>query len=123
MDSAAFTELSTYGQWRTTPQEYADHINRLKHNGNLVAAVTQDLMCERMILEKTGRTIRDHQTMTIERYNQLIYLTDVYVMPVLQGCSPESYCRHLVELRFVTKPWPMGWSRKRLQAQRQSEPD
>ena len=104
MDSAAFTELSTYGQWRTTPQEYADHINRLKHNENLAAAVTQDLMCERAILQKTGLTIRDHQTITIERYNQLIYLTHVYIMPVLQGYSPESYCHHLLQYGSLLNP-------------------
>ena len=104
MDSGAFTELSTYGQWRTTPQEYAHHINRLKDNGNLLAAVTQDLMCEPMILKNTGRTIKDHQTITIERYNQLIYLTDVYIMPVLQGYSPESYCDHRLECGSLLNP-------------------
>ena len=54
MDSGGFTELSTYGRWRTSSQQYADEINRWKDNGNLVAAVTQDLMCEPSILHKTG---------------------------------------------------------------------
>jgi hypothetical protein len=53
MDSGGFTELSTHGRWRTSPQQYADEINRGKDNGNLVAAVTQDLMCEPLILHKT----------------------------------------------------------------------
>jgi hypothetical protein len=57
MDSGGFTELSTHGRWRTSPQQYADEINRWKDNGNLVAAVTQDLMCESFILHKTGLTI------------------------------------------------------------------
>jgi hypothetical protein len=54
MDSGGFTELSTHGRWRTSPQQYADEINRWKDNGNLV---TQDLMCEPFILHKTGLTI------------------------------------------------------------------
>jgi hypothetical protein len=95
LDSGAFTELSTHGHWRTSPQEYATHINRLKHNGNLLAAVSQDLMCEPFILEKSGLTIQEHQTITIERYSQLLPLTDVYIMPVLQGYSPDSYSAHV----------------------------
>jgi hypothetical protein len=87
MDSGGFTELSTHGRWRTSPQQYADEINRWKDNGNLVAAVTQDLMCEPFILHKTGLTIEDHQKITVA-------LTNVYVMPVLQGYSPESYAAH-----------------------------
>ena len=58
MDSGGYTELSTHGRWRTSPQQYADEINRWKDNGNLV---TQDLMCEPFILHKTGLTIEDHK--------------------------------------------------------------
>jgi hypothetical protein len=43
MDSGGFTELSTHGRWRTSPQQYADEITRWKDNGNLVAAVTRHL--------------------------------------------------------------------------------
>jgi hypothetical protein len=95
MDSGAFTEMSTYGRWRTGPEEYAEQINRWKHNGNMLAAVSQDLMCEPFILEKSGLTIQDHQTITIERYLRLIELTNVSVMPVLQGYSPDSYAAHV----------------------------
>jgi hypothetical protein len=95
LDSGAFTEMSTYGRWRTGPEEYAEQINRWKHNGNMLAAVSQDLMCEPFILEKSGLTIQDHQTITIERYLRLIELTNVSVMPVLQGYSPDSYAAHV----------------------------
>jgi hypothetical protein len=84
--------LSTHGRWRTSPQQYADEINRWKDNGNLVAAVTQDLMCKPFILHKTGLTIEDHQKITVAR---LLDLTNVYVMPVLQGYSPRSYAAHV----------------------------
>ena len=86
MDSGGYTELSTHGRWSTSPQKYAE---------NLVAAVTQDLMCEPFILHKTGLTIEDHQKITVARYARLLDLTNVYVMPVLQGYSPRSYAAHL----------------------------
>ena len=58
-------------------------------NDNLVAAVTQDLMCKPFILHKTGLTIEDHQKITVCRYARLLDLTNVYIMPVLQGYSPD----------------------------------
>src|SRR5271165_2481392 len=76
MDSGAFTEISTHGRWRSEPEEYAEQINRWKSNGNMLAAVSQDLMCEPFILEISGLTIGEHQTITIERYARLIQLTN-----------------------------------------------
>jgi len=104
MDSGGFTELSTHGRWRTSPKEYAAQINRWKDNGNLVAAVTQDLMCEPFILHKTGLTVDDHQKITVERYARLIDLTNVYVMPVLQGYSPDSYAAHVCRYGELLTP-------------------
>jgi hypothetical protein len=103
MDSGAFTEISTYGRWRSEPEEYAEQINRWKRNGNLLAAVSQDLMCEPFIIEKSGLSIAEHQTITIERYARLIQLTNVYVMPVLQGYSPESYAAHVSQYGSLLK--------------------
>lgn len=95
MDSGAFTEVSTYGTYRETPDKYADEINRWKDNGNMQAAVTQDYMCEPFILAKTGLSIMEHQKRTIDRYTTLVGLTDAYVMPVLQGYDPLDYQEHL----------------------------
>jgi hypothetical protein len=58
-------------------------------------AVSQDWMCEPFILEKTGLTIDDHQRLTIERYYALLPLIRIYLMPVLQGYSLESYLNHI----------------------------
>ena len=52
-------------------------------------------MCEDWILEKSGLTVEDHQRLTIERYDALLPLIDVYLMPVLQGFSIESYLNHV----------------------------
>ena len=95
MDSGAFSTLLTHGVYPYQPEEYASQIERWKSNGNLLCAVTQDYMCEPLMLDKTGLTVEDHQQLTIERYDVLQSLTSCYVMPVLQGYEPESYVEHL----------------------------
>lgn len=95
MDSGAFTEISTHGHYRHSVEEYAKEINRWKHNGTLLAAVSQDYMCEPFILKKTGLTVADHQQLSIERYEALKVLTDVYILPVLQGFAPSEYVQHI----------------------------
>lgn len=96
MDSGAFTEISTHGHYRHSVAEYAQQIRRWKGNGNLLAAVAQDWMCEPWIIEKTGLSVRDHQRLTVERYDALLAEdTGVYILPVLQGYKPEEYVDHL----------------------------
>lgn len=46
MDSGAFTEITTYGRYRTTPEDYGKEIERWRHCGNMEMAVCQDYMCE-----------------------------------------------------------------------------
>lgn len=104
LDSGGYTELSAYGKWRMEPQQYADQINQLKQNGILLAAVSQDFMCTPQILAKTGFNIHDHQTMTIERYVELLPLTDVFVMPVIQGDTPDSYAAHVQQYGYLLPP-------------------
>ena len=96
MDSGAFTEISTHGHYRMPVSEYAAEIRRWKGNGNMLAAVTQDFMCEAHILRKTGLTVADHQRMTIERYDALVAeQTGVYILPALQGWEPSEYADHV----------------------------
>lgn len=97
MDSGAFTEISRHGYYRHDVADYAAQIRRWSTNGNLLAAVAQDWMCEPFILDKTGLTVQQHQANTIERYDALLdESTGVYIMPVLQGFEPEQYVRHMV---------------------------
>lgn len=97
MDSGAFTEISTHGLWRTPVQDYADQIKRWSANGNLLAAVAQDYMCEPFIVAKTGLSVTKHQQLTVERYLALRTCDTggVYVMPVLQGFKPSDYVAHI----------------------------
>ena len=97
MDSGAFTEISTHGTYRHSVAEYASEIRRWAMNGNLLAAVAQDWMCEPWIIAKTGLSVQEHQRLTLERYDALQAedTSGVYIMPVLQGYEPEEYVRHI----------------------------
>lgn len=97
MDSGAFTEISTHGYYRHPVQNYAAEIRRWVGNGNLLAAVSQDYMCEPWIIHKTGLTVRQHQRLTIERYDELLSCdtAGVPIMPVLQGFDPKDYVEHV----------------------------
>lgn len=98
MDSGAFTEISTHGHYRRGVEEYAAEIRRWATNGsgNLLAAVSQDWMCEPHIVKRTGLSVVEHQRRTIERYDALVeQQTGVYILPVLQGYKPAEYLAHV----------------------------
>jgi len=97
MDSGAFTQILKHGGYTEGVEEYAAQIKRWSENGNLMAAVAQDYMCEAHMLKITGKTILEHQQMTIERYDDLQACDTggVHIMPVLQGYAPEDYVRHI----------------------------
>lgn len=85
LDSGAFTRI-TSGLGHLPAQQYAYEINRWQGCGDLAAAVTQDWMCEEFVLSITGLTVKDHQQMTIERFDELLPMIEkAYLMPVLQG--------------------------------------
>lgn len=97
MDSGAFTTIIKHGGYPESPTIYAAQIKRWSTNGNLLAAVSQDYMCEANMLKITGKTIPEHQRLTIDRYDELVKCDTggVYVMPVLQGYEPEDYVSHI----------------------------
>lgn len=96
MDSGAFTEIATFGHYRHDVAEYASAARRWIGNGELEAIVAQDWMCEPWIVAKTGLSVREHQRLTVERYDALMD-QDVpcYILPVLQGFQPDDYRRHI----------------------------
>ncbi len=99
MDSGAFSLVTKHGGYPDdrSVEEYAKRIRKFAGTGNLLAAVAQDYMCEPFVLEKTGLTVKDHQRLTIERYDALMAcdVGGVYIMPVLQGYEPEEYADHV----------------------------
>lgn len=95
LDSGGFTELSMYGEWRTTPQEYASAVRRYMNEiGSMAFASPQDWMNEPDMLRRTGLTIDEHQRRTVENYIELRELADdLPFIPVLQGWEPDDYLR------------------------------
>lgn len=98
LDSGAFSTILQHGGYPLPVEEYAREIRQWCTNGNLLAAVAQDYMCEPHMLEKTGLSLAEHQRLTIERYDGLLSCaTGVYIMPVLQGQNPPDYVQHLCD--------------------------
>ena len=104
LDSGAFTELTNHGRYRSDPEEYADHVNRWSSVGNMLAASTQDYMCEPFVVERTGLSVREHQLLTIERFERIIKkVKGAYVMPVIQGYNINEYERHVDDYGSLLK--------------------
>jgi hypothetical protein len=108
MDSGAYTTIDKHGGYPRPPEEHAERIWEYRGLGILMAAVSQDYMCEPHMLERTGLTIADHQRLTIERYDRIkAHLHHLesrrlpgtpgapYLMPVLQGYAPADYVHHI----------------------------
>lgn len=97
LDSGGFTELSMFGEWRTSPEQYVSEVRRWSAEiGNLDWAAIQDWMCEPWILEKTGKTVAEHQALTIQSYLTLRDMApEVPWCPVLQGWTNGDYLDHV----------------------------
>ena len=97
MDSGAFSTIAKHGGYPEPVEDYASHIRRFAGCGRLLAAVSQDYMCEELMLLKTGLTVQEHQRLTIERYDELVSMDvgGTYIMPVLQGYHPKHYADHI----------------------------
>lgn len=102
LDSGGYSELSMFGEWRTSPQEYAHAVARYDREiGRLEWAAPQDWMCEDHILAKTGLTAAEHRRRTVENFLVLTGLwpqlsnEDSPFMPVLQAApgDAEGYLR------------------------------
>lgn len=97
LDSGAFSQVSAHGQFLMTEVEYAESIKRWAKCGKLLAAVSQDYMCEPFVTRKTGLTVAEHQRRTIGRYVTIASYVGsaAYVLPVLQGYDPSEYVSHV----------------------------
>ena len=93
LDSGAFTRILT-GRGHMEMELYAQHIMRWSACGNLQAAVAQDYMCEAFMLEITGMSVPEHQALSTENYLSLRAMIPQYIMPVIQGWTPEDYAIH-----------------------------
>lgn len=96
VDSGGFSELSLFGKWTIQPEEYLQNLERLKGLGLKIEwAAPQDWMCEEVMLKKTGKTIQEHQRLTVENLIGLReFESDIHFIPVLQGQSLDDYFSH-----------------------------
>lgn len=96
LDSGGFSELTLFGEWRTSPAKYAEEVQRYSREiGELDFAAQQDWMCEPHLLAKTGLTVNEHQRRTVRNLLELRELApDMPFIPVLQGWEPDDYLRH-----------------------------
>lgn len=90
IDSAGFTELMKNGCYKISEDEYVECI----YNTKPKTAFSQDWMCEDVILQKTGKTIKEHQELTCRNYISLKKKCKI-IQPVLQGWSSNDYVNHI----------------------------
>ena len=97
LDSGGFTELLMFGEWRTSPHTYVALVRRYYDQiGHLEWAAPQDWMCESDMLNRTGLTVAEHQTRTVDNYLTLRTLAaDLPIVPTLQGWTVDDYLRHV----------------------------
>lgn len=95
LDSGGFTELTLHGRWTIPAEDYAAAVTSYRDSiGSLDFAAPQDWMCEPVILDRTGLSVRDHQERTVANYLDLRRLApDLPVIPVIQGWTLPDYLR------------------------------
>lgn len=95
LDSGAFTELSSYGEWRLRARDYACQVRRFQLEiGGMDWAAPQDWMCEPLILKLTKGSVTAHQRRTVRNYVALTEIaSDLPWIPVLQGWTRDDYFR------------------------------
>ncbi len=97
LDSGGFSELSMFGTWQTGAEQYVREVRRwARMIGRMEWAAVQDWMVEPFIRAKTGRTVREHQTLTVNSYLRLMALdASIPWVPVLQGWEHDDYLAHV----------------------------
>lgn len=97
LDSAGFSVLNKHGRYPWTPEEYAADVRRYDAQvGLLDWAACMDWMCEAIVLQRTGKTVLEHQRLTVQSYLDLRRIApDLPWVPVLQGFTHGDYLRCL----------------------------
>jgi len=104
LDSGGFSELKLNGGWNISAEEYVKRVNKINETPNLLWAAQQDWMCEAVMIEKTGLTVKEHQRRTVANFLELRKLDcDVPIIPVLQGYTMDEYkeCFEMFEIAGV----------------------
>jgi hypothetical protein len=101
LDSGGFTELSLHGQWTISPDEYAwKAFVYMTNHGKMTWASQQDWMVEEFMLERTGKSIAEHQSLTTQNFLDLKKIEPkVPFIPVIQGQSVDDYFAHIGQFK------------------------
>ena len=94
MDSGAFSEIKKNGAFHFTPEEYIKHVEAW----NPEHFVNMDWMCEPYQIEKTGKSVKDHQYLTTENQIKLMELSESIepkLMGTIQGWEIADYLNHI----------------------------
>jgi hypothetical protein len=91
LDSGGFSELNLCGKYTVSLGDYVRVIERMGPD----FAFCQDWMCEEKILRKTGKSVREHQDLTLRSYLALEQEIGEKALPVLQGYDAWDYLRHM----------------------------
>lgn len=93
LDSGGFTELAMFAGWQTSKEQYAEEVVCYQEEiRNMDFASIQDWMCEPVMIERTGLSVRGHQERTVQSLIDLQALAPgVPWCPVIQGFSVDEY--------------------------------
>jgi hypothetical protein len=95
LDSGGFTQITERGGWTMPPEQYLSEVYRLADLiGGMRWAAPQDWMCEVLALAATGKTVLEHQQLTIDNFCRLTELDERHlIVPALQGFEPGEHER------------------------------
>ena len=94
LDSGGFTEMHKFGEWRLSSSDYAAQVMRYADEiGHLDWVAPQDWMCEPSALAMSGRTVAEHQNLTVRNFVDLRQRLGLLVVPVLQGWDHDDYLK------------------------------
>lgn len=96
LDSGGFMTIRQHGYYPTGPAEYTKEVRRWRDEiGGLDWAAIQDWMCEDVMLAKTGKSIEQHQQLTVNSWLELNACDgELPWIPILQGQTVDDYHRH-----------------------------
>jgi len=102
MDSGAFSELKKNGKYTYEPEEYLDRVEIWQPD----YFVSMDWMCEREQLKLTGKTIPEHQQLSLDNQIRLTELLEdswikdhTQLIGCIQGFEIPEYLEHIDMLR------------------------
>jgi len=83
LDSGAFSEINLNGKYTFTPEEYLHYVEL--HQPTLF--FNMDYICEPFVLQKTGMTVKQHQSKTLDNQIRIMDLLDNYdIKSNFAGC-------------------------------------